>query len=788
MISITYRTDGAWGTGVGRGLTAPEIDTNFYNIVTVVDDLVAHPIAPKQIASITLDGTDLNFHLDDGSVIGPLPFPAVAWSWRGNFVGGAGYSRLDWLNVPGSGVYLVLEAHTAGTTFNPDLLVGSDPAYLQISEAQAAGIAGLADVTLSSLTDGQALVWNATDGKWENTSIPGLGGLSSLSDVLLTSPADKQRLAYDAASSKWKNAADTLSGLSDVVLTSLADTQVLAWHAATGKWVNVNAGSGGGGGSLSALSDVALTSPASGDALHYNGTNWVNGPDTLAGSSDVVLTSLTGNQYLRWDSTTSKWVNASLPGLAGLSDVALAGLTDGQVIAWHAATSKFINATAVGGSGATNLAALSDVAIASPAVGQQLIFNGTYWQNVSISGSVFTGIDLVNGNNNSATEVIEGHGFLDDGAGNNAAWGLLQFKQARGTLAAPTATLTGDRLGTMQWIGRGATGIAPYASAEIWVEAAENFTDLHQGVRFKFITTTIGTVATLHHVSLTIEDDGGLVVGSATGGSQGDGTVNAEGYFVNGTAVVTLSTLALASATDVAIASPAGNQLLYFNGAAGKWENESLSALIDAAIGSTRGAVLYRGASGWAILVPGTTGQFLKTNGAGADPAWAAGASGSTTLAGDTDVSITSAAANDFLVYDSTASAWKNQRQHYDIAAYVPGTMANSQVLLMHRFSKAVTLPANFGAYLGRTSQAGGSANATASTVINVDKAATATPNTFSNVGTITIAAGGVTPTFASSGGTAISFAAGDVLRLVGPSTADATLAGFYATLCGYET
>lgn len=48
------------------------------------------------------------------------------------------------------------------------------------------------------------------------------------------------------------------------------------------------------------------------------------------------------------------------------------------------------------------------------------------------------------------------------------------------------------------------------------------------------------------------------------------------------------------------------------------------SSILDL-IGSTRGSVLYRGASGWAALTPGTSGQFLKTNGAGADPTWAAG-------------------------------------------------------------------------------------------------------------------------------------------------------------------
>jgi hypothetical protein len=48
----------------------------------------------------------------------------------------------------------------------------------------------------------------------------------------------------------------------------------------------------------------------------------------------------------------------------------------------------------------------------------------------------------------------------------------------------------------------------------------------------------------------------------------------------------------------------------------------NVSLILDV-LGSTRGAVLYRGASGWAILPPGTAGWRLTTNGAGADPTWA---------------------------------------------------------------------------------------------------------------------------------------------------------------------
>lgn len=42
----------------------------------------------------------------------------------------------------------------------------------------------------------------------------------------------------------------------------------------------------------------------------------------------------------------------------------------------------------------------------------------------------------------------------------------------------------------------------------------------------------------------------------------------------------------------------------------------------------TQGTVLYRGAADWAALAPGTSGQFLKTLGAGSDPTWATPAAG----------------------------------------------------------------------------------------------------------------------------------------------------------------
>jgi len=52
-----------------------------------------------------------------------------------------------------------------------------------------------------------------------------------------------------------------------------------------------------------------------------------------------------------------------------------------------------------------------------------------------------------------------------------------------------------------------------------------------------------------------------------------------------------------------------------------------VSAYLDS-LSSTHGAIIYRDSAAWQALAPGTSGHFLKTNGSGADPAWAAASGG----------------------------------------------------------------------------------------------------------------------------------------------------------------
>jgi hypothetical protein len=59
--------------------------------------------------------------------------------------------------------------------------------------------------------------------------------------------------------------------------------------------------------------------------------------------------------------------------------------------------------------------------------------------------------------------------------------------------------------------------------------------------------------------------------------------------------------------------------------------DNTLSAILDT-LANTQGAILYRGASTWTALGPGTAGQILQTQGASANPIWATGSGGGSSV------------------------------------------------------------------------------------------------------------------------------------------------------------
>jgi hypothetical protein len=117
------------------------------------------------------------------------------------------------------------------------------------------------------------------------------------------------------------------------------------------------------------------------------------------------------------------------------------------------------------------------------------------------------------------------------------------------------------------------------------------------------------------------------------------------------------------------------------------------------------------------------------------------------------------------------ASALVFSAKPFDVGVTAPGLGTNSQLLLRLKLARAVTFPA--GAAL---SQAAASANATGSTTFTLKKNGT-------SFATINFAASAAVGTWTQASDAV--FAAGDLLEIDGPATADATLADVGITLAG---
>lgn len=115
-----FRTSGAWGPGEGRNLTAAEIDQNFYGHDTRIEVLETNPPAAVGISNIIVDGTQLTIMLSDGTQYGPFTLPTAVFRSRGVWAAGTGYFALDLVEVAGQGLYLVLQNHTSGASFDED--------------------------------------------------------------------------------------------------------------------------------------------------------------------------------------------------------------------------------------------------------------------------------------------------------------------------------------------------------------------------------------------------------------------------------------------------------------------------------------------------------------------------------------------------------------------------------------------------------------------------------------------------------------------------------------------
>lgn len=100
---------------------------------------------------------------------------------------------------------------------------------------------------------------------------------------------------------------------------------------------------------------------------------------------------------------------------------------------------------------------------------------------------------------------------------------------------------------------------------------------------------------------------------------------NVIGFGTIATAGITAKAVTYAKIQDI---SATARVLGRVTAGAGVTEELTLTQVLDLLGSAAQGDILYRDAAGWAYLAPGTSGQFLKTQGAGANPVWATGGGG----------------------------------------------------------------------------------------------------------------------------------------------------------------
>lgn len=196
---------------------------------------------------------------------------------------------------------------------------------------------------------------------------------------------------------------------------------------------------------------------------------------------------------------------------------------------------------------------------------------------------------------------------------------------------------------------------------------------------------------------------------------------------------------------------------------------------------SVAGTTTLDGISDWAVgdsvVFDGTT--WDKLNGADPEVLSVAGLTGAITAAALNSALATNQSAN--MVYAGPTSGGAAAPAfralvaadvpviRYDIATFYPGVPGSSQLVMRWQAPRAVTIPSG-----ATNSQASAGTAATGSTTFTIKKNGT-------SVGTIAWSASGTAGTFTVS--STVSLAAGDVLTITGPATADATLADIAITL-----
>jgi hypothetical protein len=667
---LMYRGASSWGRLAlgtsGQVLQSNGTDAAWATLSTALNDLTDVTITGTEAAGDVLYHTGSNWNrLARGSSGQVLTATGLSINWA---TPATGVSTLDGLldvtiTLANTGDYL----RYSGTKWvdHAGVLVGD----LTVA-SQAQGDLIYRDASgwtrLGVGTSGQLLQSSGTEPAWATvtTALDDLTdvtitGAEAQGDVLYHTGSNWDRLARGSSgqvltatgtSINWATpttGSTTLGGLSDVTITSQAAGDLL-YASSASAWGNVAVGSTGdvltvsGGGlpvwaapssgatTLGGLSDVTITAAADGDYLRHNGTAWVDATG-LAIADLTVASQATGDLIYR---SAGGWTRLGI----GTNGQQL--ISNGTLPVWS-------------DHGLNNL---TDVQITTPANNDLLIYNSTAarWENQSTldisslhHGAEFQG-DLI---------------YYDGADWNRLARGADNtFLRSTATSVAWETPPISD-LSDVDLSGA-AAGAVIYFDGSNWIDLALGTSGqvLQAGASAPAWATLSTALNDLTDVTITgIEAGGDVLYYTGTAwdrlakGADGD-VLTATATSVNWETPATYAT-ALNDLTDVTISSPATGDYLRYNADNAKWFNVNGIQVTDLTVsGETEGDVIYHNGTSYARLALGTDGQVLTATATTVN--WETPTTGSTTLDGLTDVTITSATTGDYLRY--SGAAWVN--------------------------------------------------------------------------------------------------------------------------------
>jgi hypothetical protein len=123
----------------------------------------------------------------------------------------------------------------------------------------------------------------------------------------------------------------------------------------------------------------------------------------------------------------------------------------------------------------------------------------------------------------------------------------------------------------------------------------------------------------------TLATQSGTFSGTSSGTNTGDQTISLTGDVTGSGTGSFAATIANDAVTNAKLANMTASTIkARITASTGDPEDATLTQVLDLVGSAAQGDLLYRGTSTWSRLAAGTSGHYLKTNGTGSDPAWAA--------------------------------------------------------------------------------------------------------------------------------------------------------------------